>query len=346
MKDKYKATLIGCGLGDSLGMAVEGWKRKQIEKYVGRVTEPIAPVLVKDNSGNLIVEDEFGKLKYYTLDLSQGDISDDTILTIAIAESILDKRCIDLGYISQKQVQEYVARIMPDGHVFGGFGKTTQDAFENIRKGISPLESGVYPGLGTGPCMKMSPVGLYMHATQAYNQGIKFSKLIGRATHLDERAVAAGVVQADIIFRLLNENLSREDFLSNIEQSCISNEEQNPADFPKSEKGTLNSRISWIRENKDVTDEEAKKVLGNSSLAIEAYPFTIFMFQKYWNNPIEGLIETVNWGGDCDTTGAMYGALCGAKNGMIFPENWKLNEKQKLAELGERFWRMKNEKLY
>jgi hypothetical protein len=42
----------------------------------------------------------------------------------------------------------------------------------------------------------------------------------------------------------------------------------------------------------------------------------------------------------------MYGALCGAKNGMIFPENWKLNEKQKLAELGERFWRMKNEKLY
>ena len=46
------------------------------------------------------------------------------------------------------------------------------------------------------------------------------------------------------------------------------------------------------------------------------------MFQKYWNNPIEGLIETVNWGGDADTTGAIYGALCGAKHGMIFPEKW------------------------
>jgi ADP-ribosyl-[dinitrogen reductase] hydrolase len=39
---------------------------------------------------------------------------------------------------------------------------------------------------------------------------------------------------------------------------------------------------------------------------------------------LKGLIETVNYGGDCDTTGAIYGALAGARNGTgMFPESWK-----------------------
>ena len=85
MKLKYQATLVGCGYGDTLGMSVEGWKIAQIQKYVGKVTEPITPVLVKDASGKILEEDEFGKLKYYTRDLKKGDYTDDTILTVAIA---------------------------------------------------------------------------------------------------------------------------------------------------------------------------------------------------------------------------------------------------------------------
>jgi hypothetical protein len=37
----------------------------------------------------------------------------------------------------------------------------------------------------------------------------------------------------------------------------------------------------------------------------------------------------------------MYGALCGAKNGMIFPENWKLNEIN--GELGKKIWEKRND---
>ena len=31
MKERYIATLVGCALGDILGMPVEGWKREQIK---------------------------------------------------------------------------------------------------------------------------------------------------------------------------------------------------------------------------------------------------------------------------------------------------------------------------
>jgi ADP-ribosylglycohydrolase len=341
MKERYIATLVGCGYGDTLGMAVEGWKKSQIQKYTGGITRPIAPVLLKDNDGNLIREDEFGKLGYYTSDLSQGDITDDTILTIAIAESIAEKQGLDLHDISKKQLKEYLVRLQPNGHVLGGFGRTTKDAFENLRKGISPLESGVYPGLGNGPPMKISPLGLYMHATGRGSQTIDMARFIGKSTHMDERAIVSGIVQTDMIYSLLKENISRENFLAYARLSCILYEKQNPADYPKEEKGNLLEKINWIIDNRNILDVEAKNYLGNSALCIESYPFALFMFQKYWDNPLQGLLETVNWGGDCDTTGAIYGALAGAKNGLIFPKEWKLNEKERLTKLAEKIYELR-----
>ena len=83
--------------------------------------------------------------------------------------------------------------------------------------------------------------------------------------------------------------------------------------------------MRWIIENKDGAVESAYQHLGNTSSVYRSYPFTLFMFQKYWDQPLEGLLETINYGGDCDTTGAMFGALAGAKHGNIFPKHW-LNE--------------------
>ncbi len=337
IKERYVATLVESGLGETLGMSVEGWKEAQIKKHVGRVTKPIAPVIVRDTNGLELSDDEFGKLKYYTRDLSAGDITDDGILTIAIAESLVAKRRIDLDDMMRRQFEAYDACIQPDGHIFGGFGKTTIDAFENYRKGIAAKDCGVFPGLGTGPCMKIAPIGLYMHATGRKEEGQEIARQIGLSTHLDERAIACGVVQANAIYNLLC-GVNREEFVNSAVYCCKKNEKLNTPNFPKSEKGTLLSRLKWIRDNKDVSNDSAKKFLGCSSLAVEAFPFTLFMFQKYWDNPTEGLIETINYGGDCDTTGAMYGALSGAKNGIVFPADWKLNERARLTDLGEKLY--------
>jgi len=54
------------------------------------------------------------------------------------------------------------------------------------------------------------------------------------------------------------------------------------------------------------------------------------------------LIVTVNWGGDADSTGAMYASLAAARHGIFFPNEWidmlKIKDKildvsQKLSEL-------------
>ena len=319
--ERYAAVLLGCAIGDTLGMPVEAWTKEQIRKYVGRITKPIDAVVVKDAKGNIITEDEFGKLKYYNRGSKAGQWTDDTILTIALAESIAEKQGIDLEDIAKRQLREYEIRIQPDGKVSGGFGGTTRDAFKNLQKGISYLQSGVIGGPGNAPAMKMSPVGIYMHVSDKYEEGLKAAEAIGRITHLDSRSVASGIVQAHCVYALLK-GISRKDFVDSFVNVCRKYEALPAKEFSLSNAGTLLERLEWIQGNMDAEPETAFQKLGSSSSVYSSYPFALFMFQKYWSMPIEGILETVNYGGDCDTTGAMYGALAGAKNGMIFPEEW------------------------
>ncbi len=334
--EKYSAALLGCAIGDALGMPVEGWKREQIMKYVGRITGLIGPVIVRDENGEVVYQDEHGPLKYWTKAFKKGDYTDDTILTLALAESIVKMKGVDIADIAQRQLREYVLRKREDGTVSGGFGSTTTAAFKNLENGLSPYESGVIGGPGNAPAMKMSPAGLYMDATGRYEEGLKAAEAIGRITHLDPRSVASGVVQAHAVYALLK-GTDREEFLKSAVEVCREHEKPLTRDFAFHKKGNLLSRLEWIFNNKDNSAEEAYNVLGASSVVYRSYPFALFMFQKYWDNPVDGLIETVNYGGDCDTTGAIYGALAGAKNGMAFPEEWikELKDADKISGLGK-----------
>lgn len=342
-QDKYIGTLIGCALGDTLGMPVEAWSKARIEKYAGKILSPITPIIIRNESGEIVYKDEFGKIKYFNIDSTKGDYTDDTILTLALAESIAAKQGLDLEDIAQRQLYEYTSRIQADGTVAGGFGGTTRQGFERLRSGISLLESGVIGGPGNAPAMKMSPLGLYMDATNDSKQGLEYAELIGKITHLDPRSIASGVIQAHSIYVLL-QDISREKFIESLVEVCSSWEKPVPANYSAAQAGSLTSRLNWIEQNKNVRDEEAHAVLGSGSSVLCSYPFALFMFQKYWDEPLRGLIETVNWGGDCDTTGAMYGALCGAKNGMIFPEEWLnvLKNKEKIEKAGRGIYQIKN----
>ena len=339
--ENYFATLLGCAIGDSLGMSVEGWKKEQIKKYVGKITSPIEPVVVKEN-GIQIKYDEFGKIKDYTTDLKKGEFTDDTILTLAIAESISERRSLDLEDIARKQLQAYKSQPVVNGKILGGFGYTTEMGFKNLEKGISPLSSGVIGAPGNAPAMKISPVGLYMDATLKYSLGLEVAELIGKTTHLDPRSVASGVVQPHAVYSLL-QGISRKNFVDSLYKVCLKHEKPVNEKFKFHQAGSLASRLEWIKDNMNTDPETAFNKLGNSSSSYQSYPFAIFMFQKFWNKPIEGLIETINYGGDCDTTGAIYGALAGANNGLIFPKEWTevIKQKPRIENLAKNLYKLK-----
>ncbi len=345
-EDRFIATMLGLALGDTLGMPVEGWKRKQIQKHVGRITQPISPVLVFGKAEELMTRDEFGPLKYYTKDFQRGQYTDDTILSKALAESLVEVGNFSIFDIAKRQAAEYTKRLRPDGTVFGGFGKTTTDAFKRLISCVSPLESGVIGGPGNAPAMKMAPLGLFMAAREVYGDeyknGLRWAELVGLMTHLDPRSVASGIVQAHAVYTILRD-CSRDEFIDSCVDVCRRYEKPVSAIFPLWQKGPLYDRLQWIRDHKDTSADEAHMILGSNSNVFCSYPFALFMFQKYWDSPLEGLIETVNYGGDCDTTGSIYGALAGAKNGTaILPQEWVdlLEGQKELEELGRKLYKI------
>ncbi len=211
---RYHGTLVGVAVGDSLGMPVEGWKREQIRDYIGRINEFIDPVeavhIFRERAG----EEAFAEQYKWKNNFQKHEITDDTILTRALAQSIAQKG-FSLTMAAEMQLWEYIIRKNPDGTVDGGFGGTTRDAFKNLESGISPYASGVIGGPGNAPPMKMSPVGLYMDACEKYDEGIVFAELVGKMTHLDPRSIAGGIVQAHAVYALL-QNQTREQFLNGI----------------------------------------------------------------------------------------------------------------------------------
>lgn len=322
IKERYAATLVGCATGDTLGMAVEGWPKERIRKHIGRITAPIEPVIIRDSSGKKLLEDELGRILYIGEGLTQGDYTDDTILTLALAKSIAMLEKIDIEHIGREHLAAYDAQPKASNRMaLGGFGGTTVKALMNIRGGVSPYNSGITGSPGNAPPMKMAPVGIYMHATGKIEEGLKDAEAIGKITHLDPRSVAGGVVQARAVCDLLN-GTTREAFINTLISTAVAYEKEPTPQFNLWEKGTLTQRLRWIKENMDAEAELAYGYLGNSGLVFESYPFALFMFQKHWDSPLEGLLETVNYGGDCDTTGAMFGTLSGARHGMWFPHRW------------------------
>jgi ADP-ribosylglycohydrolase len=344
MKERYIATLIGTALGDTLGMPVETWPKERIQfymrKYLGldKVTEPMTHIVPHEDYYAMGGRDQFGKLHSFMRDYDKGEYTDDTILTLAIAESVVEKGGIDLPHIAAKHVEALDEYTQQDGTIKGGFGKTTMQALFNLRDGKSHLESAVSTAPGNGPAMKMAPVGLYVDATSDYEKGMKYAKQIGQMTHLDSRSVVSGIVQAHNVVMLLRD-MPRGPFLDSMYQTSIKYETSLGVDLASHPKDSFTEKVTWILDNRDVADEQAFQTLGNTGQAYKSVPFAYFMAQKYLfsEKPLEGLIETVNWGGDADTTGAIYGALMGAKHGMVFPEKWLsiLQGKDRLIKAGE-----------
>ena len=135
--------------------------------------------------------------------------------------------------------------------------------------------------------MKMSPVGIYMHASNKYENGLKAAEAISRITHLDSRSIASGVVQAHCVYALLR-GISRNEFVDSLVDVCRKHETLPAKEFSLSNEGTLLERLEWIQGNMNAEPETAFQKLGSSSLVYSSYPFALFMFQNTGTSQLRG----------------------------------------------------------
>jgi len=294
VRNHFRGALIGTMIGDALGLPVEGLLSHQIAqaKY-GFITE--------------MIESRLGK----------GYYSDDTQMTIGLAEALLESSLeLNLDVIAQKFGENFS---MSRGYAQGAF-----NILQSISRGNSWSDAVARYGFsdgsyGNGSAMRVAPVALAFFGDEeaVKNAAAKQSHVSG---HHHPDGVFGAKLQALAVHRALccginSANFESEAFISDVIRIA-------PVSYAQ--------RLNWIIDNHDNENNlsELEKNVGSGIFATEATCAALWFFlyslklesSRIENHPI---LLAINHAIDADTVGAMTGAIAGAFYGMeIFPSTW------------------------
>jgi poly(ADP-ribose) glycohydrolase ARH3 len=303
--DAFRGCLLGGFVGDALGAPVEGLSPGRLRREFGTVREMIAG--------------RRGRVGRYT---------DDTQMTIAVAEWLLEDPSWDPASLARKLVESYDPS--------RGYGRGTTNVIRRLRNGESfeTAADSVFPrgSFGNGAALRVGPCALLLHHDRdRLDRLVETSAIV---THSHPLGVAGAVAQARAIALALETR----------------NEALDPIAFAVAVRSTLPSvefrrKLRAVEEclERGATPDTVRARLGTNSTALGSVGTALFAFLAHAASFEEALVYAVNLGGDTDSIGAMTGALAGARLGAsAIPERWRraLEEGEKGAsyveELAER----------
>lgn len=322
-RDNIRGAILGTAIGDALGMPIEGLKPINIYKYYGKITGFRSPN---------------PKCKRIH-DLKRGQWTDDTQLMLAIGESIVENGCICYEDIMEKHTEFFEER--------RGWGQATRNSVLRYLNGARWEECGEPDAAGNGPPMKIAPIGVLYGASSnkywlASNDKFWLNSVISNVsmmTHKDVRAAIAANIQARFIATGL-----RQGPLGLLNNMIGIVKESKALEFAlgKNQESLCDKIIEAISLT-HLSDSEIREKIGIGAFVNQSYAFMCAMLYKYIYNLEDCIINTINQGGDSDTTGAMIGSILGACYGYSsFPRRWRdgIESRERLLNLADNLWRI------
>lgn len=265
--------LLGTAIGDALGVPFE----TKLSNY--------EPLIAWD--GKTFLGSEHHKLQ-------PGQYSDDTQLSIEVAESLIANH----GFNPDDLAKRYV-EWMTSGR-WRGHGKTTMMALQNLVAGKHWSESGIAGSYGNGTAMRSAPFGVYFR--NDLQSLISICKIDSAITHVSEEAEAGSIAIALATAYAVNNDT--DNLLDKLWKVL-------PDSKVKSSIYSLDSLIS----SPFIQPMQALGILGTKGDVRQTVPAALYCFLKF-DNYQEAVIASIRAGGDTDTTAAIVGALFGAKLGV------------------------------
>jgi poly(ADP-ribose) glycohydrolase ARH3 len=287
LHDRFRGALIGTFVGDALGAPFEGEPRVEILRRHGEVRD----------------------MERWRL--GRGNYTDDTELMIGLAEGLLDEG-------GELELDSIAARFGQGFNERRGYGKNAFNVLQLIRSGMSwPQAAAAFKphggSYGNGAAMRVAPVALayFAQPDQVATVALRQGAITGHSHPLGGYGAQ---LQALAIWRALDRGARALPF-----DGAAFLAERLGADPPEEYQRPLH----WIADHLDATPDEAIKALGMGVRAHKSVPTALWAFQRYGESAEEAVVQAVTLGGDCDTIGAMCGAIAGAYHGMsAFPERW------------------------
>lgn len=303
IRKQIKGCLAGVAAGDAMGMPSSMMSPETIQKLFGHIDHFLpAP------AGHLLHDG-----------MAAGAVTDDTQQTLLIADSIIARQEIDPEDIARRLIQW--------GEEIRAFdsmavGPSSLRALHAIRSGKSIHEAG-RAGDTNGAVMRIAPVGLL-----GCGDPQKTMDLVSRAclpTHNTNIAIAG----ASAIAMAIGLALQGEEDVDRLIKSSIGIIE--PAMhlgniwYSASIHDRAALALDIVRGARDQADalRTLYRLIGAGVQISETVPTCLALVRLVDGDPVQGVIAAANLGGDCDTIGAITGAMCGAIKGIdAFPKDW------------------------
>lgn len=274
---KVKDGITGLVVGDALGVPVEFTSKEALDE------NPVT-----------------GMMGNGTYSMPKGTWSDDSSMTLATMQSIVQKDGIDYEDI----MNEFSLFVHEDKysqyHTFD-YGNTTINAIIKFDNGIDALKCGGAGERdnGNGSLMRILPM--------AFIPGIDYKSIenVSALTHAHERSKIACVLYIEIARSMLSEKL---EISEHIERAC-----------------------EKIRKHYEGSDElvHFKRIFENDLDEVESSGYVMKTLECVLNCLLttscykDAVLKAVNYGRDTDTVGAICGGLAGIYYGFDdIPSEW------------------------
>ena len=297
LRDRFRGAMLGVAVGDALGAPFEG-------------IDMLSPVDLKR------LEVEPGPLRY----------TDDTHMTLGMAESLLERRGFDGEHMAMTFARNY--RQEP----WRGYGAGPPQVFRLLAQGVPWDKAGstLFGGTGSfgnGAAMRVTPAALaYYRYAQSVVSVAAQSALI---THAHELGIEGAILQACAIAYLVQWDPATSFTLTRL-LYLLDGVAPGPVYRQKLKRmKTLLPRAPL---------DEVIKELGNGIAAHEAVPAALYAFLRNPGSFSKSVLYAISLRGDTDTIASMTGALSGAYLGEdAIPVRWReeVEGAQRLRELAD-----------
>ena len=298
---KAYGCLIGVAIGDAMGSPTSFMTPDEIKSKYGYVKDFIKPP--PDHPIHAGLE--------------AGQITDDTELTIVVAESIIKEGKVSTeGYVNALIEWAKRRKALETNLI----GPSTKAALQKLIKGENVEEAGKL-GTTNGGAMRISPIGIVDR--RRLDQAILDTYKICLPTHGSNIAISAASAISCAVAKAFEEDFD----LGSIVEAAVYGARKGFRLGFKIPLASVEKRIALALDLiKDAEDaDEAAKILyeyiGMGVEANEAVPSVIGIVKASGGETMKAITAAVNAGGDADTVASMVGAICGAMNGIeSFPK--------------------------
>jgi ADP-ribosylglycohydrolase len=226
---------------------------------------------------------------------SVWNISDDTQLTLATCESI-----IEIGEVSPEHIADRFVHWFRDRRI-SGIGSSTLKALRDLDSGFHWALAGAKGEMsaGNGAAMRIAP--LAFHLDPGIAQDRQTIRDVCRITHHNEEAYVGGLALLTAIQSLVLSDSSSPDQLF---ESVLRY-------LPDSRVRDRVLKLSKLPD--DLTVADVASQFGSSGYVVESVPLALYAARAISHLPLEVVLRSaIQGGGDTDTIASMTGQIAGA----------------------------------